>query len=89
MFYYKDKGTKWIAHMLDFQEYGVTKKWVIISEISKEVENNNISDWETVVMSAKPTKCGKGSVREGEAGKKAKVTQDVGCKSVSEKSQTT
>ena len=43
MFYYKDKGTKWIAHMLDFQEYGVTKKWVIISEISKEVENNNIT----------------------------------------------
>jgi hypothetical protein len=29
--------------MLDFQEYGVTKKWVIITEISKEVENNNIT----------------------------------------------
>jgi hypothetical protein len=26
--------------MLDLQEYGVTKKWVIITEISKEVENN-------------------------------------------------
>ena len=41
VFYYKDKGTKWIALMLDFQEYGVTNKWVIITEISKEVENNN------------------------------------------------
>jgi hypothetical protein len=29
--------------MLDFQEYGVTKKWVIITEISKEVENNSIA----------------------------------------------
>jgi hypothetical protein len=28
--------------MLDLQEYGVTKKWVIIIEISKEVENNRI-----------------------------------------------
>ena len=42
MFYYKDKDTKCIAHMLDLQEYDVTKKWVIISEISKEVENNNV-----------------------------------------------
>ena len=29
--------------MLDFQDYGVTNKWVIITEISKEVENNNIA----------------------------------------------
>ncbi len=29
--------------MLDLQEYGVTKKWVIITEISKEVENNSIA----------------------------------------------
>jgi hypothetical protein len=29
--------------MLDLQEYGVTKKWVIITEISKEVESNTIS----------------------------------------------
>jgi hypothetical protein len=43
LFYYKDKGTKTVAHMLDFQEYGVTKKWVIITEISKEVENNSIA----------------------------------------------
>jgi hypothetical protein len=28
--------------MLDLQEYVVTKKWVVITEISKEVENNNI-----------------------------------------------
>ena len=27
--------------MLDFQEYGVTKTWAIITEISKEVENNS------------------------------------------------
>ena len=43
MFHYKDKGTKSFAHMLDLQEYGVTKKWVIITEISKEVENKNIA----------------------------------------------
>ena len=49
MFYYKDKDTKCIAHMLDLQEYGVTKKWVIISEISKEVENNNIVRLNTCV----------------------------------------
>ena len=41
---------------------------------------------ETVVMSSKRVK---GSVGEGEAGKKAKVTQHVGGQSVSEKSQTT
>ena len=29
--------------MLDFEDYGVTKKWVIITEISKEVENNAIA----------------------------------------------
>jgi len=29
--------------MLDLEDYGVTKKWVIITEISKEVENNTIS----------------------------------------------
>ena len=29
--------------MLDMQKYGVTKKWVIITEISKEVESNNIA----------------------------------------------
>ena len=43
LFYYKDKGTKTVTHMIDFQEYGVTKKWVIITEISKEVENNSIA----------------------------------------------
>ncbi len=29
--------------MLDLEDYGVTKKWVIITEISKEDENNNIT----------------------------------------------
>ena len=29
--------------MLDLEDYGVTKKWVIITEISKEVENNTIA----------------------------------------------
>ena len=43
LFHYKDKGTKSLTHMLDLQEYGVTKKWVIITEISKEVENNNMA----------------------------------------------
>jgi hypothetical protein len=43
LFHYKDKGTKSFAHMLDLQEYGVTKKWVIIAEISKELENNTIA----------------------------------------------
>ena len=47
LFYYKDKGTKTVAHMLNLQaslqEYGVTKKWMIITEISKEVENNSIA----------------------------------------------
>ncbi len=43
LFRYKDKGTKCIAHMLDLQEYGVTKEWVIITEISKEVENNTMA----------------------------------------------
>ena len=36
-----------------------------------------------------PTKRAKGTVGEGEAGKKAKVTQHVGGQSVSEKSQDT
>ena len=33
---------KKVAHLLDLEDCGVTKKWVIISEISKEDENNNI-----------------------------------------------
>ncbi len=28
---------------MDLEKYGVIKKWVIITEISKEDENNNIS----------------------------------------------
>jgi hypothetical protein len=28
---------------MDLEEYGVTKKWGIITEISKEDENNNIA----------------------------------------------
>jgi hypothetical protein len=40
-------------------------------------------------MPAKPTKCVKGSMRQGEANRKAKVTQHAGGKSVSEKSHTT
>ena len=43
MFRYKHKDTKMTAHMLDLQEYGVTKNWVIITETSKEVEKNTIS----------------------------------------------
>ena len=43
LFRYKDKDTKWIVHMLNLQEYGVTKKWEIITEISKEVENYDVS----------------------------------------------
>ena len=42
-FYYKDRGTQKVAHLLDLEDYGVTKKWVIITEISKEDENNNIT----------------------------------------------
>ena len=37
------QDTKSFPHMIDLQEYGVTKKWVIITEISKEVENNTIA----------------------------------------------
>ena len=44
---------------------------------------------ETVVIPAKSTKCTKGSVGEGEEGKKVKTTQHAGGQSVSEKSQTT
>ncbi len=40
-------------------------------------------------MPAKPTKRVKGSVGEGETGKKAKTTQYAGGQSVSEKSQDT
>jgi galactokinase/mevalonate kinase-like predicted kinase len=38
-----DKGTKDMTHMLDLEDYGVTKKWVILTKISKEVENNAIA----------------------------------------------
>ena len=40
-------------------------------------------------MPSKPTKRAKGSVGEGEAGKKAKATHHAGGQSVSEKSQAT
>jgi hypothetical protein len=42
LFCYKDRDTKKIAHLLDLEEYGVTKKWMIITKISKEVVNNII-----------------------------------------------
>jgi hypothetical protein len=42
LFYYKDRDTQKIAHFLDLEEYGVIKKWMIVTEISKEVENNII-----------------------------------------------
>jgi hypothetical protein len=42
-FYYKDRDTKKITHLMDLEKYVVIKKWVIITEISKEDENNNIS----------------------------------------------
>jgi hypothetical protein len=42
-FYYKDRDTKKITHLHDLEEYGITKEWVIITEISKEDENNNIT----------------------------------------------
>ena len=39
----KRKTQKYLHTLiLDLQEYGVTKKRVIITEMSKEVENNNI-----------------------------------------------
>ena len=41
------------------------------------------------MIPAKPTKRVKGSVGEGESGKKVKGTQHAGGQSVSEKSQTT
>ena len=46
-------------------------------KIKKRKKPKNFSFFvcETVVMPAKPTKSAKGSVREGEGGKKAKVTQ--------------
>ncbi len=42
-----------------------------------------------VVLCGMLSKCGKGSVGGGEAGKKAKTTPDAGGKSVNEKSQDT
>ena len=38
----KSGHSETVTHMLDLQEYGVPKKWVIITEISKEVENDSI-----------------------------------------------
>ena len=66
MFYYKDKGTKTVTHMLDLQEYGVTKKWVIITEISKEVGNNSITR-----LNAYARQYVSRSVRGGEPGTRA------------------
>jgi hypothetical protein len=57
LFRYKDKGTKDIAHMLDLEDYGVTKKWVIITEISKEVENNAILQCVSKAVCTSTTSC--------------------------------
>ena len=67
MLYYNDKGTKQITHILDLQVYGVTKKWVIImqvTEISKEVENNNII---VVILNAYSRQYVSRGVRAGDA----------------------
>jgi hypothetical protein len=54
----KDKDTKDITHMLDLEDYGVTKKWVIITEISKEVENNTIARLNTYTKQYVPRRTG-------------------------------
>ncbi len=58
LFRYKDKGTKDIAHMLDLEDYGVTKKWVIITEISKEVQNNAIARFNVYAKQYVPRRTG-------------------------------
>jgi hypothetical protein len=35
LFYYMDRGTKAVTHVIDLEEHDVTKKWVIITEISR------------------------------------------------------
>ena len=52
--------------MLDMQKYGVTKKWVIIVEISKEVESNSIARLNAYARQYVPR-----SVRGGEPGTRA------------------
>jgi hypothetical protein len=38
-----EASTQKVAHLMNLEDYRVTKKWVIIDEISKEDENNNIT----------------------------------------------
>ena len=59
---------KTVTHMMDLQEYGVTKKWVIITEISKEVENNSIAR-----INAYARQYVSRSVRGGESGSEVRV----------------
>jgi hypothetical protein len=54
--------------MLDLQEDGVTKKWVIITEILKEVENNNI-----VRLNMYPSQYVFRGVRGGEPGTRVEM----------------
>jgi hypothetical protein len=39
--------------MFDLEDYRVTKKWVIITEISKEVENNTVGRLNTCVKKSR------------------------------------
>ena len=72
LFHYKDKDTKSLAHMLDLQEYGVTKKWVIITEMSKERENNTITRVNAYARQYVPRRnvaAGGSNVRGGSSGR--------------------
>jgi hypothetical protein len=54
--------------MLDLQEYGVNKKWVIITEISKEVENNTIARLKTYAKQYVPRRNGAAGGSYGRGG---------------------
>jgi archaellum biogenesis ATPase FlaH len=58
LFRYKDEDTKDIPHMMDLEDYGVTKKWVIITENSKEVENNTMTRLNVYVKQYTPRRTG-------------------------------
>ncbi len=54
--------------MLDLEDYGVTKKWVIITEISKEVENNAIGRLNVYVKQYVPRRTGTSGGSSGGGG---------------------
>jgi hypothetical protein len=65
---YKDKGTKDITHILDLEDYGVTKKWGLLQRFQKEVQNNAMARLDAYAKKYVPRRTGAAGGSSGGGG---------------------